>query len=149
MARIKVLPLEKFPGVPRGRQNGAGLTPDGAEKFDPDPLVLRVKGREINDMDRIRMAIQNLRFDQQGDVHETFEEADDFEVDDDAGDFSSQHEISADQEELYKIVEPVIQQARRPRRMRQLHLQDENLPKSTTGNPVVPPPAGNPTEGKP
>lgn len=140
MARKKIQEPERYPGVRRGLQNGAGLNEAGAETFDNEPLVLRVRGRVINDMDRIRSAIQNLRATEDGNAVETFEEADDFDVDDDFGEFSSQHEILADHDELHAIIEPAIKQARRPRRAKP---QDPPAP----SEPSAPSGQAKPPEG--
>lgn len=153
MARKKVPAKEMFPGVPRGRQNGAVLDENGAEQFDPEPIVLKVKSGVISDMERIRQAVRSLQLtDASGEEHETWEEADDFEVDDDYGEFSSQHEIRADDEELYQTVEMTLREAKRQQWLAKVKKEREQ--RFSTPKPVDvpvngPPPAGDPPAGKP
>lgn len=144
MARKKPRIEEKYPGIPRGRQNGAGLDEFGAETFDPEPIALKVKGQLISDMDRIRLAVHNLRVTEaDGSEMETFEEADDFEVDDDYGEFSSVHEIPADAAELEDFQRFA---ARVKKTTSSLVPKRRGAPPAEAPKPEAPKP---PTEGKP
>lgn len=112
MTRKKKLQVEKTPNIPRGGEHRADLvTPKdqavrtrdirldqaGTEIPSEEPVLLRVGRKLIGDPELIREKIRQLRaMDASGIEFETFEEADDFNVDDDYGDFTSQWEIPAD-----------------------------------------------------
>lgn len=111
MARKKKAQIDRHAGVPRGaehtveadtfppapRSKNLRLNEDGSERVSTEPVVMRVKHRLIGDPDLIRMQIQRLRATAlDGTEFETFEEADDFDVDDAYGEFTSTWEISAD-----------------------------------------------------
>lgn len=70
----------------------------GREVLDQTPIALRVKRRVVTDFEDIRNIIRREISDaaSRGGA-ETFEEANDFDVDDEV-DFSSPHEYTADQE---------------------------------------------------
>lgn len=60
------------------------LTPDGAEIPDPIPLAITFKGRKITKFDEVRSFIDNyLSSKAQEAGEESFEDANDFDVDDD------------------------------------------------------------------
>lgn len=106
MARKKKIQIEKFPGIPRGAEHlpqpdpalpGARLDAMGRELPSDEPVVLHVRNRKITDLDHLRRTIQLIRATDGPVQFETFEEADDFDVDDSYGEFASRWEIPADQ----------------------------------------------------
>lgn len=74
------------------------LDDEGREVLDQTPIALRVKRRVVTDFEDIRKIIRREISDaaSRGGA-ETFEEANDFDVDDEV-DFTSPHEYTADQE---------------------------------------------------
>lgn len=105
MARKKKLELEKHPGKPRGTEHlevlndslpGSRLDGDGREIPSNEPMVLHLRKRTVTDLDQLRNIIQNIRATDGPIEFETFQEADDFDVEDDYGQFASQWEIPAD-----------------------------------------------------
>lgn len=107
MARKKKIVIDKYPGVPRGAEHvaeqvAAGdphprLDENGAEVLSDEPIVLHLNRRTVTDLDQLRLAIQNLRAHDGPIQFESFDEADDFNLEDDFGDFASRWEIPADQ----------------------------------------------------
>lgn len=120
MARKKKFQVDKKATVPRGAEHTIAddevvvtprtkflrLKPDGSELVSDEPVVMRVKQRLIGDPELIRAQIERLRVTAlDGTEFETFEEADDFDLEDDYGDFTSKWEIPADHDnavEAYK-----------------------------------------------
>lgn len=106
MARKKVQPVDKTPHAPRGAEHVADLVaqgvqnprlnPDGSEFLSQEPIVLRVKRRTITDLETLREQIRAIRASDGPVEFETFQEADDFDVEDDFGEFTSKWEIPAD-----------------------------------------------------
>lgn len=96
MARKKKIQIEKYPGIPRGAEHGARLTESGAEILSTEPITLRVKSHVITDFDKLRQQIQAIRAHDGPIEFETFQEADDFDIEDDFGDFTSKWEIPSD-----------------------------------------------------
>lgn len=107
MARKKKIQIEKFPGIPRGAEHittpdpalpGARLDAQGREVLSTEPIVLHLKRRTVTDLDTLRKTIQLIRATDGPVEFETFAEADDFDIEDSYGDFSSRWEIPADQD---------------------------------------------------
>lgn len=107
MARKKKIQIEKFPGIPRGAEHVMEavekgdpfprLTPQGAELLSQEPVVLHVNRRIVTDLETIRRQIAAIRATDGPIQFESFAEADDFDLEDDFGDFHSKWEIPADQ----------------------------------------------------
>jgi len=142
MARKKKIQIEKFPGVPRGHEHVAEdhlagktlprLTEAGAEILSAEPVVLHVNRRTVTDLEQLRSAIQNLRAHDGPITFESFQEADDFDLEDDFGDFHSKWEIPADQP-----TDITVEQYLRFRETGELpaHLHPQDNPTSTGVNP--------------
>lgn len=106
MARKKLPPEEKTPFAPRGAEHVADLVaqgvpyprlnPDGSEFLSDEPIVLRVKRRTLTDLETLRHQIRQIRATEGPLEFETFADADDFDLEDDFGDFTSQWEIPVD-----------------------------------------------------
>lgn len=107
MARKKKIQIDKLPHVPRGAEHVKEaveasnpfprLTPEGAELLSQEPVVLHVNRRIVTDLETIRRQIQAIRATDGPIQFETFAEADDFDLEDDFGEFHSKWEIPADQ----------------------------------------------------
>lgn len=109
------------------------LNEQGQEIPDDTPIVLRVRGVAISQYDQIRAYVRRELSDQaRGMGAETFEEANDFDVDDETI-HHAPHEYTEEQEmrDLEAIED---EKARRAAKKK----------KASTGNPVEVPPAGAP-----
>lgn len=107
MARKKKLQIEEHPGKPRGTEHlevlnqalpGARLDAEGNEIMSTEPIVLHLKRRTVTDLETLRNTIRAIRAHDGPIEFETFQEADDFDIEDDYGDFSSRWELPADTE---------------------------------------------------
>lgn len=150
MPRKKKIQLDKYPLVPRGaehtveadtpavqtaRSRDLRIDQAGREILSTEPVVLRIKKRLIGDPAEIRRQIQNLRATTlDGTEFETFEEADDFDLEDDYGDFTSKWEIPADHDDAVEAYKRYRATGELP-----AHLATELAKYAPAGTPPPPP----------
>lgn len=171
MARKKKVHIEKYPGIPRGCENIASdlveiqpgrelhtkdlrLDHLGREISDPTPLALPLRKTSVFTPEQLRHA-RALMEEANGPLEpESFEEANDFELDDDFGEFVSLWEKTPDDERAIEEYRAFKETGAIPEHMiRTLERQKARREWRDKHNPLAQkrekPSSGKPEEGAP